>query len=106
MVNYKRIAKEMAKHIMMDIDKMETLSLKEDYAMKHLMPAYFEFMDDSSIKYIFPISTIFAFNELKNGWCEDDELDTDKLEEALKNEMGEYWSLECESDDDCFIVRF
>lgn len=106
MIDYKRIAKEIAKHIKMDIDKMETLSLKEDYARKHLMPAYFEFMDDSSIKYIFPIPTIFAFNELKNGWCEDDKLDTDKLAEELKNEMSEYWSLECESDDDYFTVRF
>lgn len=106
MIDYKRIAKEIAKHILMDIEKMETLSFKEDYYRKHLMPAYFKFMDDSSIKYYFSIETIFWFNSLKNGWCEDDELDTNKLAEELKNEMSEYWSLECESNDDYFIVRF
>lgn len=106
MIDYRRIAKEIAKHIKMDIDKIETLSFNVKYVMKHLMPADFEYMDDTSIKYYFSIETIFWFNSLKNGWCEDDELDTNKLAEELKNEMSEYWSLECESNDDYFIVRF
>ena len=107
MIDYKRIAKEIAKHIKMDIDKMETLSFNVKYVMKHLMPADFEYMDDPSIKYYFSIETIFWFNSLKNGWCEDDELDIDKLAEELKNEMSEYDEyLECESNDDYFIVTF
>ena len=107
MIDYKRIAKEVAKNIMMDNDKMETLSLNVKYCMKHLMPSDFEYMDDPSMKFYFSIETIFWFNSLKNGWCEDDKLDTDKLAEELKNEMGEYAEyLECESNDHYFIVTF
>ena len=66
MIDYKRIAKEIAKHILMDIDKMETLSFTVKYFTKHLMPEDFEYMDDPSIKYYFSIETIFCFKYTVN----------------------------------------
>ena len=103
MIDYKRIAKEMARNITgMDAHGMIELLNDEDYCREHLVPESFKFTP-SEAKFIFDMSDIRNYFESDTGWEQGDEFDSDELQDALYEEISN--DIMCEYNRFSFIVK-
>lgn len=106
MIDYKRIAKEMARNINgMDAHGMIELLNDKDYCREeHLFPESFK-ITPSEAKFIFDMSDIRWFNDFESGveWEQGDEFDSDELQDALYEEISN--DIMCEYNRFSFIVK-
>ena len=105
MIDYERIAKEIAKNITgIAEDEMIELFNDENYSMDHLVPESYELSEDGD-EFNFSISDIHWFNDYESGeeWVEgEDKFDGDKLAEALEKVIPAIEYIDC--DDEYFTV--
>lgn len=89
MIDYQRIAKEMARNITgMDANGMNELLNDEEYCREHLVPESFK-ITPSEAEFRFDMSDIHWFNDFESSveWEKGDDFDSDKLQEALVEEI-------------------
>lgn len=105
MIDYKRIAKEMARNIY-GVDEKEMNELLDDeyYVREHLLPKSFE-ISESKLEFSFDMSDIHWFNDFESSveWEKGDDFDSDKLEKALEDEI--YKGIRCEYNGFSFTVE-
>ena len=107
MIDYERIAKEIAKNITgIAEDEMIELFNDENYCREHLVPETYELSEEYGDEFNFSISDIHWFNDYESGeeWEEDEEFDGDKLAIALEKILRGIID-DCECDDEYFTVR-
>ena len=105
MIDYNRIAKEMARNIYgVDEKEMNELLNDEYYVREHLLPKSFE-ISESKLEFSFDMSDIHWFNDFESSveWEKGDDFDSDKLEKALEDEI--YKGIRCEYNGFSFIVN-
>lgn len=105
MIDYNRIAKEMARNIYgVDEKEMNELLNDEDYCREHLVPESFE-ISESKLEFSFDMSDIHWFNDFESSveWEKGDDFDSDKLQEALVEEIHN--GIRCEYNGFSFIVN-
>lgn len=106
MIDYKRIAKEMARNITgLDANGMNELLNDKDYCREHLLPESFK-ITPSKAKFSFGMPDIRWFNDFESGveWEKGDDFDSDKLQDALEGEIHN--SIRCSFDGFSFTVEF
>ena len=104
MIDYKRIAKEIAKNITgMTTEEKEDLYNDENYCREHLVPESYELSEDGD-EFNFSISSIFWYNNFESSveWEEGEKFDGDKLAEALEKVIPAIEYIDC--DDEYFTV--
>lgn len=102
MINYKRIAKEIAKNITgMDAHGMIELLNDEDYCREHLVPESFK-ITPSEARFSFDMSDIRDYFESDTEWEQGDDFDSDELQYALYEEISN--DIMCEYNRFSFIV--
>lgn len=105
MIDYKRIAKEIAKNITgMDGHGMVELLNDEDYCREHLVPKSFD-VRPYKAEFSFDMSDIRWFNDFESDveWEKGDDFDSDELQEALYEEISN--DISCSFDGFSFTVK-
>lgn len=105
MIDYQRIAKEMAKNITgMDAHGMVGLLNDEDYCREHLVPESFK-ITPAKAEFSFDMSDIRWFNDFESDveWEKGDDFDSDKLQDALYEEISN--DISCSFNGLSFIVN-
>lgn len=110
MINYTKLAKEMAKNLlgMTDRERVELFNDK-DYAREHLVPKDYE-QSDECRSYLFLLSDLCWFNNFETDsdryeWTDKDEFDSKKMEKALcEYGKGKIQMEYPEDDKDCIIL--
>lgn len=105
MIDYNRIAKEMARNITgMDANGMNELLNDEEYCREHLVPESFK-ITPAKAEFSFDMSDIHWFNDFESSveWEKGDDFDSDKLEKALEDEI--YKGIRCEYNGFSFTVK-
>lgn len=108
MINYTKLAKEMAKNLlgMTDRERVELFNDK-DYAREHLVPKDYE-QSDECRSYLFELWQLYWFNNFETDsddieWTDEDEFDFRKMEKALLKYGKGKIQME-HPDDDCIIL--